>query len=58
MVLKFGFSEVEDSTKVFSETSVYLHDMVIIEHKGNFTFNCTTGLKYTIHYRNLTSGKD
>jgi hypothetical protein len=30
MVLKFGFSEVKDSTKVYSETSVYLHDMVII----------------------------
>jgi len=58
MVLKFGFSEVKDSTKVFSETSIYLHDMVIIKHKGNFTFNFTTGLKRTIHYRNLTSGKD
>jgi len=58
MVMKFGFSDVKDSTKVFSETSVYLHDMVIIKHKGSFTFNFTTRLKYTLQYRNLTSGKD
>jgi len=58
MVLKSGFLEVKDSTKAFSETSIYLHDMVIITHKGNFTFTFTTGIKYTIHYRNLTSGKD
>jgi len=54
MVLQFGFSEVKDSTKVFSEISVYLHDMVIIKHKRNFTFNFTTGLKHTVHLRNLT----
>jgi len=46
MVLKFVFSEVKDSTKVFSDTSVYLHDMVIIKHKGNFIINFTTGLNY------------